>query len=152
MSGRFDISYAGSFRFPVAPEELWTLVEDPGHFEQWWGWLHEVECSDPRIVSGSVLTGVIDPPVPFAMWTQVVIDEYERLRHITASVTGDIKGAAHLDTSAAAGGTQVEIGWDVEMMQRRMRMAALVARPLLQWGHDRVVEAAVRGFSRRLEQ
>jgi hypothetical protein len=44
----------------------------------------------------------------------------------------------------------VAIGWDVEMMQRRMRMAARVARPLLQWGHDRVVEAAVRGFRRQL--
>lgn len=152
MSGRFDISFDGSFHFPVAPGELWALIEDPRNFGHWWSWLHNVECTDRRIVAGSVLTGVVDPPVPFTMWAEVVIDECERLRHISASVSGDIKGAARLDTSAAPGGTQVEIGWAVEMMQRRMRVAALVARPLLQWGHDRVVEAAVSGFSRRLEQ
>ena len=37
------------------------------------------------------------------------------------------------------------------MMQRPMRLASRVARPLLQWGHDRVVELTVAGFRRRLE-
>ena len=150
MSGRYDISYRGSFRFPIAPVELWSLIEDPRHFEQWWGWLHDVECTDARIMTGSVLTGIIDPPVPFTMQARVVIDECEPPRRILASVAGDIAGTADLDVGGADREARVTIGWQVEMMQRRMRMATRVARPLLQWGHDRVVEAAVRGFRRQL--
>jgi carbon monoxide dehydrogenase subunit G len=150
MPGRYEITYRGSFDFPVTPVDLWTLIEDPGNFERWWGWLHDVRCTEPRIVTGAVLTGLIDPPVPFTMRASVAIDACDRLRHISASIGGDIDGSARLDTSAAGAGTRVAIAWDVEMMQRRMRAAARVARPLLQWGHDRVVEAAVRGFRRQL--
>jgi hypothetical protein len=32
-----------------------------------------------------------------------------------------------------------------------MRLASRVGRPLLQWGHDRVVEMTVAGFRRRIE-
>jgi hypothetical protein len=37
------------------------------------------------------------------------------------------------------------------MMQRPMRLASRFGRPLLQWGHDRVVESTVDGFRHRLE-
>jgi hypothetical protein len=32
-----------------------------------------------------------------------------------------------------------------------MRLASRVGRPVLQWGHDRVVEMTVAGFRRRIE-
>ncbi len=38
------------------------------------------------------------------------------------------------------------------MMQRPMRLADRVAHPLLQWGHDRVVDVTVTGFRRHLER
>jgi hypothetical protein len=38
------------------------------------------------------------------------------------------------------------------MMQRPMRIANRLARPLLVRGHDAVVQATVRGFRRQLEQ
>jgi hypothetical protein len=50
----------------------------------------------------------------------------------------------------AGGGTVVSVAWTIEMMQRPMRLAALVAAPLLRWGHDRVVETTVAGFRRQL--
>jgi hypothetical protein len=44
------------------------------------------------------------------------------------------------------------VAWTVEMMQRPMRLADRMAHPLLQWGHDRVVEITVAGFRRRLSR
>ena len=152
MSGPYNIVYSGRFAFPTAPDVLWAMIEEPRNFERWWGWLHDLESTDEHITTGSVLTGVVDPPVPFTMQVRVTIDQYEPGRRIVASVGGDLQGPANLEISAPAGGngTHVAIGWDVEMKQRRMRVAARVARPLLQWGHDRVVEAAVRGFGCQL--
>jgi len=46
--------------------------------------------------------------------------------------------------------TSAHATWTVEMRQRPMRLAASIAHPLLVWGHDRVVDATVDGFRRRL--
>jgi hypothetical protein len=35
-------------------------------------------------------------------------------------------------------------------MQRPMRIAARIAKPVLRWGHDRVVDATVDSFRRQL--
>jgi hypothetical protein len=47
-------------------------------------------------------------------------------------------------------GSVVEVAWAVEMMQTAMRLADRFTHPLLQWGHDRVVDLTVAGFRRRL--
>ena len=49
------------------------------------------------------------------------------------------------------GGTWAEVWWHVEMLQPAMRLASRFGHPLLQWGHDRVVEITVAGFRRRLK-
>jgi hypothetical protein len=38
----------------------------------------------------------------------------------------------------------------MEMRQPAMRLAGRIGRPLLQWGHDRVVEMTVAGFRRQI--
>jgi hypothetical protein len=70
---------------------------------------------------------------------------------IDALIGGDLEGDAHLRIRADGTRSQVEVAWTVEMMQRPMRLASRFGRPLLQWGHDRVVEMTVNGFRRRLE-
>ncbi len=45
----------------------------------------------------------------------------------------------------------MEVAWTMEMRQPAMRLASRIGRPVLQWGHDRVVEMTVAGFRRRIE-
>jgi len=73
-------------------------------------------------------------------------------------IHGDLEGRARLKLSPQPPprqdeglGTVVSVGWTIEMMQRPMRLAARVGYPLLRWGHDRVVDATVRGFRRQIE-
>ncbi len=48
-------------------------------------------------------------------------------------------------------GTVAEVSWTIEMRQRPMRLAARVAYPLMRWGHDRVIEATLRGVPPELK-
>jgi hypothetical protein len=48
-------------------------------------------------------------------------------------------------------GSRVEVAWTIEMRQPVMRLAFRLGRPLMQWGHDRVVEVTVAGFRRRIQ-
>jgi uncharacterized protein YndB with AHSA1/START domain len=144
--------YLGTFDFALSPEEMWDALEHTERFEAWWGWLREFRLEGNRLAPGSVLHGLVSPPVPYQMKVQVFIDEAVRPSLVEATVRGDLRGTARLQLRAEGPGARVEARWTVEMMQRPMRVAARVAHPLLRWGHDRVVEATVAGFRSHVER
>jgi carbon monoxide dehydrogenase subunit G len=140
------IDYHGEFVFPIPPEQLWAYLERVERFEQHVGWLSEFRVEGNGLATGSVLRGVITPPLPYRMRLRVELERSERPTLIVASVHGDLEGRAELRFAAVDGATRVEATWRIEMMQRPMRIAARRAHRLLRWGHNRVVEMTVRGF------
>jgi len=126
-------------------------MERTERFEGWWSWLGEFRLEGSRLEEGAVLHGVVAPPVPYRMRVRVVLGRCEAPRRIEAGVHGDLEGTARLELAAAGDGTEARVWWAIEMTQRTMRVAARVARPVLCWGHDRVVEATVAGFRRHLD-
>jgi hypothetical protein len=125
-------------------------MEDVDQFERSWSWLEEFKLEGDSLVRGSVLHGVVAPPLPYRMRIQVELTDCEPCERIDALVHGDLEGQAQLQISDNEGGSRVEVAWTVEMMQRPMRMASRVAHPVMQWGHDAVVALTVAGFRRRL--
>lgn len=140
------IEYAGKYDFALSPETLWETIEHLDRFAGRWGWLEEFRLEGDGLAAGSVLHGVVAPPLPYRMRIRVEIVDSERYRSIDADVHGDLEGESYMRTRSNNGGTSVDIGWTVEMMQRPMRLADRVAHPLLQWGHDRVVETTLRNL------
>jgi carbon monoxide dehydrogenase subunit G len=140
------IDYHGEFVFPIRPEQLWAALERVERFETHVGWLSEFRVEGNGLATGSVLCGVITPPLPYRMRLRVDLEQCERPTLIVATVHGDLEGRAQLLLAAVDGGTRVAATWRIEMMQRPMRIAARRAHPLLRWGHNRVVEMTVRGF------
>jgi carbon monoxide dehydrogenase subunit G len=146
----YVIDYRGTFDFDLPPEAMWAALEHSERFEGWWGWLREFRLDGGGLQAGSVLRGVVSPPVPYEMRVRVLLDRCTRPERIDASVGGDLEGDAHLVLASRGTGTRAEVAWTVEMKQRPMRLAARLASPLLRWGHDRVVEATVAAFRRNL--
>jgi uncharacterized protein YndB with AHSA1/START domain len=145
------ITYRGQHEFRQSPRELWNALEEVDQFESWWSWLEEFRLDGGALAPGSVLYGVVAPPLPYRMRIRVELTECEPPRRIDAAVHGDLEGDATLEIYSAGSGSRIEVAWTVEMMQRPMRMASRVAHPLLQWGHDVVVALTVAGFRRRLD-
>jgi carbon monoxide dehydrogenase subunit G len=145
------IDYRGGFRFDLDPDELWDRLEEVDRFEAWWPWLTQFRLEGEGLSPGSVLHGVVTPPLPYRMRLRVELLRCERACAIDARVEGDLVGPAALRLHPEAGGTRAEVTWTVEMRQPAMRLAGRVAGPVLQWGHDRVVDATVAGFRRRIE-
>jgi len=126
-------------------------MQEVDKFETWWPWLQEFRLEGGGLKVGSVLRGVVAPPLPYRMRLRVEITRYEPATEIDAVISGDLEGIASIEIRPSEVGARAEVAWTVEMMQRPMRLAARFGRPLLQWGHDRVVEITVAGFRRRLE-
>ncbi len=145
------IDYRGTHRFSVPPETVWAAIERADEFEQWWAWLGEFYLHGASLQRGSVMIGVVSPPLPYRMRIRVDLEDCVRPATIDAAVHGDLEGRAHLGLESDGEGTLATAAWTIEMTQLPMRVAARFARPLLCWGHDRVVEATVAGFRRRVE-
>lgn len=146
----YVIEYEGAFHLDPPPSVVWAVLTRTDCFEDWWAWLRALEVEGEGLRSGSVLRGVVVPPIPFKMRLDVVLEHCSRPRRIEAVVHGDLEGRARLDLAPDAGGTRAAVSWTIEMTQTPMRIAARFAHPLLRWGHDRVVEATVEGFRRTL--
>lgn len=144
------ITYRGRHEFPVSPEELWDILQEADQFETWWSWLEEFRLHGSSLRPGAVLSGVVAPPLPYRMRIEVALTRCEPHHTIEALIHGDLEGEAALTLCEREGGTAVDVAWTVEMMQTPMRLADRVAHPLLQWGHDRVVDLTVSGFRSRL--
>jgi len=145
------IGYRREFHFPEPPEAVWAAVGEVDRFEEWWLWLHEFRLDGPGLVDGAVLHGVVAPPLPYRMRIEVELVNCDRPRRVDALIRGDLEGHGGLRLDPDGSGTRAEVAWEIEMMQRPMRIASRFALPMLRWGHDRVVEMTVAGFRRRME-
>lgn len=151
MAGSPIFEYRREFGFALTPAAVWERMGRVDQYERWWPWLQEFRLEGSALTSGSVLHGIVAPPLPYRMRIRVELANCEPARHIDALISGDLEGEAQLNLRPDGEQSLVEVAWTVETMQRPMRLASRLGKPLLQWGHDRVVESTVTGFRRRLE-
>lgn len=138
------------FRFELTPDQLWDRIGEFDQFESWWPWLSDFSVEGGGLQVGSILHGSVTPPLPYRMDVRVELVDCERPSAITATIGGDLTGDAHLCLRPEAKSTVAEVDWTIEMHQPAMRLASRIGHPVLQWGHDRVVEMTVAGLRRRI--
>jgi hypothetical protein len=151
MPRRPVIEFRRVYDFATSPQVFWDTIQEVDQFKGWWSWLDDLHLEGDTLKAGSVLTGVVAPPLPYRMRIRVELVRCEAPSFIDAEVHGDLEGVGRLEVHPSDVGTSAEVAWTVEMMQRPMRLASRIAHPLLQWGHDEVVDITVAGFRRRLE-
>jgi hypothetical protein len=66
-----------------------------------------------------------------------------------AIVTGDIRGTARLTVAATDRGCEARLQSSLEPANRVLRGIGVVARPMIEWGHDWVLDQGQRQFVRR---
>lgn len=146
----YVVEYEDTFTFAATPEQIWAVLERFEALAVTWPWLRELRIDGTGLAKGTVVRGVVAPPLPYRMRLAVVLDDCAPPECINASVHGDLEGRAHIAFDGDGVETRANVVWTIEMMQPRMRVAARFAPRLLRWGHDRVVDATVRGLRRQL--
>jgi uncharacterized protein YndB with AHSA1/START domain len=105
------ITYQRGYRFDLAPDRLWDRIEEVDQFERWWPWLTEFRIEGDGLSAGSVLHGVVTPPLPYRMRLRVELVDCDRPHAIDATIGGDLIGEARLRLHPAAGGTLTVAGF-----------------------------------------
>jgi hypothetical protein len=136
-----------SYRFALAPEELWQTLTRTADYQRWWPWLRTFEGSAFGV--GERWSCVVQPPLPYAVRFRLTIGEVVDARLVTATVDGDIVGDARLDISPSSEGSELHLVSRLAPSSAILRAVATLARPIAQFGHDWVIDTGLRQFTAR---
>jgi hypothetical protein len=135
-----------TFDFDVSPGELWLRLSDTSSFRVWWPWLRSF---DPvPLAPGARTTCAIGPPLPYVVTVDITVREVIPEELVRVSVSRDLEGPARLEIESNGLGSTARLVWEVAVARPALRAAARVARPVLLWGHDWVVNRGVEQFRR----
>lgn len=141
---RFDKSW----RFDVPVEQLWDVLADTSAYPRWWSWLDDYEAGP--LEAGSIARFRVRPPLPYALWFTVTIDEVVPCERVATTVSGDAAGPAELVVSPTGdGGSQARLVWSLELQRPLLVRLERIARPAMVWGHDAIVSMGIRQFRRK---
>lgn len=140
---RFDRTW----EFPVPTSELWAQLADTDRYPRWWSWLRRFDAEG--LVAGTTAHCVVRAPLPYSLNFDVHVVEVVPERLVEARVSGDLTGPARLELDGDGERTVARLAWEVEPCAPLLRVGARVSRPVMEWGHNWVVETGVRQFRRR---
>lgn len=140
---RFDRTFA----LPVARCRVWSVLQQLDEYPEWWGWLRRFAVPtgaglEPGVTAECEVRG----PLPYSLHFAVTVEEAVEAERVVTAVTGDLEGPARLELADRDGGCAARLAWEVEIREPALRGAALVARPVMEWGHDHVVDRGLSQF------
>jgi hypothetical protein len=135
-----------SWEFEVCPPHLWSLLSDTSAYSGWWPWLRAFE--PVPLERGATTSCSIGPPLPYMLTVTIAVIDVVPEQSVAVAVTGDVAGPARLEIAPSGRGSSARLVWELEVRRRLLRVAAGVARPMLQWGHEWVVSNGVEQFRR----
>lgn len=139
---RFDRTWA----FDVPPGDLWPTLTRTEDFPRWWPWLEEF--SGDGLVPAGRSRCAVKAPVPYTLRFTVTVTDLVPGERVEAAVAGDLSGWARLEIASRGRGSRVRLAWDLTLERPVLRGAARFGRPLMEWGHDWVVNTGVAQFCR----
>jgi hypothetical protein len=135
-----------SWDFALGAEELWERITAVQDYRRWWPWLRRFEPG-PGLVQGARWACEVVPPLPYVVRFTLRVDEVEPARSAVASVSGDIRGSARLTVEELDDGrTRACLVSRLAPAHPLLRGFGRVARPLVERGHDWVLDQGQRQF------
>lgn len=139
-----DIRSDRRFGFDVEHASLWTAISRVDRYREWWPWLHHFDGDALR--EGERWQCVVKPPLPYRLQFHVVLVEVVDRDVVRARVDGDIGGTARLDVIDHGPHSELRLRSELVPTDRTLRLIARVARPVVTFGHDWVLDTGVRQF------
>lgn len=147
--GGVEVRSDRRYQFPVGPDDLWAAMTDVGSYRRWWPWLARLDADD--FATGGQWACVVRPPLPYVVRFTVHLDVVEPPALATATIAGDIVGTAKLSVRGDGDGTsEVRLESLLAPAHPVLRAIARVARPVVRFGHEWVLDTGAAQFGRAL--
>lgn len=136
-----------SYRFALAPAELWSVVAQVDDYQSWWPWLRGFEAD--QLAAEEVWRCHVQPPLPYSVRFAVSIEEVRAPSTVRATITGDVVGDAQLHITEHPAGSEARLVSCLEPGNGFLKVVARLAAPVVRYGHDWVLDSGARQFSTR---
>ena len=133
------------YAFGVDPEQFWTMIADVDSYRRWWPWLRSFDARE--LEPGERWQCTVQPPVPYRVRFTVTIDDIVASSSILTTITGDIVGVARLDIAPNHDGCEIRLRSELGPDSRVLRVVAATARPLVNFGHNWVLDTGAQQFA-----
>ena len=137
-----------AWRFDVDCDDLWERIAAVGEYQEWWPWLRFFEPGD-GLVTGSRWFCEVSPPLPYVVRFEIRLDRVEAGQMVESTVSGDIVGTARLTVDTGGDGTRARLVSALRPANPLLRGFGIVARTLIERGHDWILDEGRRQFVER---
>lgn len=132
----------------MSARQLWLRIVATDQYVDWWPWLREFD-DDRGFVNGTHWRCTVSPPLPYVMRFSIHIDEVVAGRTVSAHVDGDIGGTARLSIEPLTRRTcEARLVSELAPSDPALRLVGAMARPLVRWGHDWILDRGREQFIR----
>ena len=135
------------YRFSLPPEDLWPLLTDVRSYRTWWPWLHDLDAR--AFADGERWSCVVRPPLPYSLRFGLSLHDVVAGHGAAAVIDGDIVGDARIELLPTHEGCEVRLVSRLAPSNQVLRSIAAVARPVVERGHDWVLDTGLRQFRSR---
>ncbi len=135
--------------FEVDADELWALMSKVEAYPSWWPWLRSFDPGE-GFAEGATWRCVVAPPLPYVVRFAVQLRQIDPGRGAVADVTGDVRGTARLTVEPlGVDRSRARLVSRLEPANPLLRSFGRLARPVVEWGHDWVLDQGRRQFVER---
>lgn len=133
-------------------DTVWGAIQRSEDWPQWWPAVVSVEELTPGAADGlgNVRRFVWKMPLSYtlAFETEVVCIQAPVLLEATA--VGEVVGKGVWQLASTDQGTSITYTWSVRTTKPWMNSLAAIARPLLEWNHNAVMDQGGQGLAKHL--
>jgi hypothetical protein len=135
------------YQLPVGRPAIWALISDVDAYQDWWPWLRVFEAGG--LTAGDKWSCEVQPPLPYAVRFQVLIDHVEAPLEVRARIEGDVVGTARLTLEEHEDGCVARLESSLAPGNKTLRMVSRLAAPVARFGHDWVLDSGAGQFVAR---
>lgn len=136
------------YHFAMAPDELWAAISSVEDYRRWWPWLRRLDAE--ALVVGDRWSATVQPPLPYSLQFAIDLVEVVPPSLVAATVSGDVVGTARLEVEPDGQGCRARLVSALSPGNRYLQAVAVMARPLVRYGHDWVLDTGARQFTRQV--
>ncbi|MFQ3616594.1 MAG: SRPBCC family protein [Cyanobacteriota bacterium] len=147
-----DYNFVTLWQFAAPIERVWNALIQTKDWPTWWQAVQSVEDLELDDLGGigQVSRFVWKMPLGYTLAFDTQVVQLQPPTLMEAIAKGDVEGRGLWELSPMPEGCQVRYTWTVRTSGRWMNWAARLARPLLEWNHNAVMNQGGRGLANHL--
>lgn len=140
------------WRIDAPLPEVCNAISSCLDWPQWWKGVESVEELDPGDADGigSLRRFTWRGRLPYRLTFDIRVTRIVPLKMIEGRASGEVEGSGCWYFSQDGHVTVVRYEWKVRTTRRWMNLLALIAKPVVKWNHDQLMQQGGEGLARLL--